>query len=211
MEERQHEKIEQRLQELELERSALLESLKLAKRENRYSGKRLELDLRLYPETSEKRVELFGQIFAARKDVYPQYWENLSSGKKGYSPVCESVWNDGRKLKASEVFSRYGKSKFRPLDRQVLEAHLRGQRTVGTYAIRPDDTCIFLAADFDNDGWHSESLSLPIAMRQQRWVFAFLLKFPDQEMERMLGYSLWSRCSARDARALGSLLVGLRK
>ena len=205
MEERQHEKIEQRLQELELERSALLESLKLAKRENRYSGKRLELDLRLYPETSEKRVELFGQIFAARKDVYPQYWENLSSGKKGYSPVCESVWNDGRKLKASEVFSRYGKSKFRPLDRQVLEAHLRGQRTVGTYAIRPDDTCIFLAADFDNDGWHSEV----VAYRDEaaKMGISVLVEISRSGNGAHAWIFFMEPVPARDARALGSLLL----
>jgi len=112
MEDGQYEVIEERLRDLESERAALLESLNGAKRESRYS-KRLELDQRLYPETSGKRVDLFEQMFAARKDVYPQYWENLSSGKKGYSPVFESVWIDGRKLKATELFSRYGKSKFK--------------------------------------------------------------------------------------------------
>ena len=205
MQDEQYEVIEKRLRELEAERASLLESLKAAKRENRYSGKRLEFDQRVYPETSNRRVELFEQMFAARKDVYPQYWENLSSGKKGYSPVCESVWIDGRKLKATEVFSRYGKSKFRPLDRQVLEAHLRGQRTVGTYAIRPDDTCIFLAADFDNDGWKSEvtayrdvaaEIGITVLVEISRsgngahaWVF-FMEPVP-----------------ARDARALGNLLL----
>ena len=59
MQDEQHEVIEKRLRELEAERASLLESLKAAKRENRYSGKRLELDQRVYPETSDRRVELF--------------------------------------------------------------------------------------------------------------------------------------------------------
>jgi superfamily II DNA or RNA helicase len=39
------------------------------------------------------------------------------------------------------------------MDETVIEQHLRGIQTVGTYAIGRDDTCIFLAADFDGDGW----------------------------------------------------------
>jgi len=34
---------------------------------------------------------------------------------------------------------------------------LRGRIVVGTYAIRKDDTCIFLAADFDGDGWKQDA------------------------------------------------------
>ena len=156
MESQEYEVIEKRLHEVEVERAALLESLKTAKRDHRYSGKRLDLDKRVYPKTSDERVELFEKMFAARKDVFPQYWENPSSGEKGYSPVCEPIWANGRRLKATEVFARYGNSKFKRLDRTVLEAHLRGKQTVGTYTIRPDNTCIFLAADFDKDGWQQE-------------------------------------------------------
>ena len=205
MEAGQYEEIEERLRELEAERASLLESLKAAKRENRYVGKRLELDQRVYPETSGKRVELFEQMFAARKDVYPRYWENLSSGKKGYAPVCESVWIDGRKLKATEVFSRYGKSKFRPLDRQVLESHLRGQQTVGTYVIRPDDTCIFLAADFDNDGWKNEVIAYRDAAAKVG--ITALVEISRSGNGAHAWIFFMEPVPARDARALGSLLL----
>jgi len=148
--------MEQRLRELDQERSGLLESLKEAKRAERYAGKRLELGQREYPETAEERIALFERLFVARKDVYPRFWQNERTGKKGYAPACEAVWEQGHRLKATELFARYGSSKFYPLDKRVLEAHLRGRETVGTYAIRTDDTCIFLAADFDGDGWKSE-------------------------------------------------------
>lgn len=148
--------LEQRLRELDQERSELLESLKEAKRAERYAGKRLELGQREYPETAEERIALFERLFVARKDVYPRFWQNEKTGKKGYAPACESVWEQGHRMKATELFARYGSLKFYPLDRRVLEAHLRGRETVGTYAIRTDDTCIFLAADFDGDGWKSE-------------------------------------------------------
>jgi hypothetical protein len=96
----------------------------------------------------EKRVALFEKLFVARKDIYPRYWENQQTGRKGYSPVHEVIWEDGRRLKATEVYSQYGPRKFSPLDACLIEAHLRGQITAGTYAIRKDDTCIFLAADY---------------------------------------------------------------
>ncbi len=40
-----------------------------------------------------------------------------------------------------------------------MEAHLRGQHTLGVYAIGSDDTCRFLAADFDGEGWWDDVLA----------------------------------------------------
>ena len=73
MESKDYEVIEKRLHEVEIERATLLESLKTDKRDRRYSGKRLDLDKRVYPKTPDERVELFEKMFAARKDVFPQY------------------------------------------------------------------------------------------------------------------------------------------
>jgi superfamily II DNA or RNA helicase len=42
---------------------------------------------------------------------------------------------------------------FPPLDHSAIHSHLIGRHSIGTYAIREDDSCIFLAADFDGDGW----------------------------------------------------------
>ena len=43
--------------------------------------------------------------------------------------------------------------KFLPLTDAVIESHLLGKDTVGVYALLPDETCWFLAADFDKKTW----------------------------------------------------------
>ncbi|MGJ8640184.1 MAG: TOTE conflict system archaeo-eukaryotic primase domain-containing protein [Opitutaceae bacterium] len=198
------EELELRLKQIEAERSSLLEALKSEKNNNRFVEKRLKLDSRVYPESAHARIDLFERMFVARSDVYPGLWKNTQTGKKGYSPVHEPVWANGRRLKATEIFARYGASKFKPLDKSVLESHLRGQQVVGTYAIRRDDTCIFLAADFDGSGWQAEVAAYRDAAAQigvsalveisqsgngaHAWIF-FIEPVP-----------------ARNARILGSLL-----
>lgn len=81
-------KLEHRLKEIESELASLLEELCEVKRLERLADGHLELDKRNYPETAQDRIKLFGQMFAARRDVYPQFWQNEHTGKKGYSPVC---------------------------------------------------------------------------------------------------------------------------
>ena len=44
-------------------------------------------------------------------------------------------------------------------DESVMQAHLEGRITIGTYAIREDDTCTFLAADFDKQSWKTDILA----------------------------------------------------
>jgi hypothetical protein len=40
-----------------------------------------------------------------------------------------------------------------------VDAHLRGTHTLGVYAIGTDNTCRFLAADFDGEGWLDDVLA----------------------------------------------------
>ena len=94
------------------------------------------------------KVALFLELFGARRDVYPKFWENASTGKKGYSPA----YKNDRQAGVS------GKN-FLPLDERAVEEHLRGNQAIGVYALRTDDSCIFLAADFDGDGWRENVLA----------------------------------------------------
>jgi len=34
-----------------------------------------------------EKIALFLELFGARRDVYPKFWENPGAGKKGYSPA----------------------------------------------------------------------------------------------------------------------------
>ena len=77
--------------------------------------------------------------------------------------------------------------KFRPLTDEVVRGHLVGDDTVGIYPLLPDETCWFLAVDFDKKTWQKDAtaflavccdLSVPAALERSRsgngghvWIF----------------------------------------
>ena len=46
------------------------------------------------------------------------------------------------------------------LDEKVIEAHLKGSIVVGLYPLQHDETCHFLAIDFDDIGWQKDIATL---------------------------------------------------
>jgi superfamily II DNA or RNA helicase len=147
----------------------------------------------------EEKVALFLELFASRRDVYAKFWENPGSGKKGYSPA----YANDRETGAS------GK-RFLPLDERTIEEHLRGHQAIGVYALRSDDACIFLAADFDGPGWHENAVAykdaaqrsgVTVAIERSRsgngahaWIF-FAEPVP-AVLARRLGTILLAKASA---------------
>ena len=87
------------------------------------------------PVTPEDKVALFLNLFATRRSVFPKLWENPKTGRKGYSPVCDNEWRTGVCQKPRVKCSECLHQKFPPLDERAVEAHLRGQHTLGVYAI----------------------------------------------------------------------------
>ncbi len=55
---------------------------------------------------------------------------------------------------------------FPPLDETAARDHLTGKSVIGTYAIRRDNTCSFLAADFDGHGWREDIRACRDAARE---------------------------------------------
>ena len=45
-----------------------------------------------------------------------------------------------------------------PLTDEVVRQHLEGKKTVGVYPLLTDETCWFLAADFDKNTWQEDAL-----------------------------------------------------
>lgn len=115
------------------------------------------------PRTPAEKIALFVDLFGTRRSVYPKRWENSKTGKSGYSPACDNDSFANRqsgicrkpKVKCSECPHQ----RFPPLDERAVESHLRGEQTLGVYAIGTDDTCRFLAADFDGEGWRDDVLA----------------------------------------------------
>ena len=111
------------------------------------------------PLSSASKIELFLSLFRCREDVYPRLWENPKTGMKGYSPVCRNEWFRGVCEKPRVKCSECMHQAFPPLDETAARDHLTGKCVIGTYAIRGDNTCVFLAADFDGKGWNEDVLA----------------------------------------------------
>ena len=98
---------------------------------------------------------VYRSLFRGRVDVYPRLWISKKTGKKGFSPVCNNEWVDGvcekPKVKCSECSHRT----FAPLTDSVIRGHLEGKHTIGVYPLLTDETCRFLAIDFDKESWTS--------------------------------------------------------
>lgn len=107
----------------------------------------------------EAKIALFRSLFRGRFDVYPRRFESRKTGKSGYQPACANEWDknlcDKPRLKCPECPNR----RFLPLTDEVIRRHLSGRDengrefVAGVYPLLQDETCFFLAADFDKDTW----------------------------------------------------------
>lgn len=154
--------------------------------------------------TAEK-VALFRRLFRGRTDVYPVRWDGKTSDRSGYAPACANEWRAGvcekPRIKCGDCSNRL----LIPMSDSVIYDHLAGMHTVGVYPLLEDETCYFLAVDFDEADWRDdarafmqscEELGVPAALEISRsgngahaWVF------------------FATRVAARDARRLGTAII----
>ena len=153
----------------------------------------------------DQKIALFRRLFRGRTDIYPTRWKS-TKGRSGYSPVCGNEWKVGLcnkpKVKCADCDNRL----FLPVTDQVIYDHLSGKHIVGVYPLLADDTCYFLAVDFDKSEWKEDSiafmqscfeLEIPAALEISRsgegahvWVF-FSHPVPAREA-RQLGVAVIS-------------------
>ena len=155
--------------------------------------------------STDEKVALFRSLFRGRTDVFPIRWESKTSGKSGYSPACANEWQPGICEKPRIKCSDCGNRRLIPLSDAVIFDHLTGERTVGVYPLLSDDTCYFLAVDFDEAEWREDvqafvqscaELGVPVALEISRsgkgahaWIF------------------FGSNVPAREARRLGTAII----
>jgi superfamily II DNA or RNA helicase len=168
--------------------------------------------------SASEKVALFRTLFRGRSDVYPLRWES-AKGKSGYAPACGNEWRQGVCRKPRIKCGDCGNRQLLPLDEQVIYRHLEGRHTVGIFPMLEDDTCCFLVADFDDDGWREDAVAfvqscrefnIPVALEISRsgngahiWFF-FADPVPAREA-RQLGASLISHtCERTRQLAMGS-------
>ena len=106
---------------------------------------------------TREKIALFRSLFRGRDDVYARRWESRD-GRTGYSPNAERDWKayyaaepKGRKRVDKET------KKNVPLDDEAIHIHLAGKYTIGVYPLLLDETCWFLAVDFDKTTWKEDA------------------------------------------------------
>ena len=105
--------------------------------------------------TPEEKVTLFLSMFTGRKDVYAERWGDEK--KNGYSPACKNEWKPNCGKKGSKVkCSECPNPDFKEFDASAVVKHLNGDITIGAYAMLTDETCRFLAFDFDDKEYNSQ-------------------------------------------------------
>ena len=157
--------------------------------------------------TPGDKIALFRALFCGREDVFPKRWENNRTGRSGYAPACGNEWRPRLCGKPKVKCGVCPNQAFLPVTDEVIEGHLRGRHTIGVYPLRADDTCQFLAADFDRRTWRRDSAAF---LEACRW------KGVPAALERSRsgkGGHVWiffeSPVSASIARRLGSHLLTL--
>ncbi len=147
---------------------------------NERSDKLPEEDFFSYVNTRSdtlSKIRLFMSLFRCREDVYAKRWENKRKGTSGYSPVCINQWQKELCRKPKIPCSKCQNRLYAALDEDVIENHLRGNIVAGIYPMYPDETCCFLAIDFDETDWQSDisvlrdlctEYKIPIAVERSR-------------------------------------------
>ena len=109
------------------------------------------------------KISLFRSLFRGRDDVYPRRFENRKTGKAGYAPACANEWVrrvcEKPRIKCSECPNR----RFYEVTNETIGWHLSGRDALGrefvmgAYAMLLDETCFFLAVDFDGECWQKDA------------------------------------------------------
>jgi len=154
--------------------------------------------------STDQKITLFRRLFLGRTDVYPVRWES-KAGKTGYAPACANEWRAGVCEKPRIKCADCGHRSLIALTDRTIFDHLAGRHTTGVYPLLTNDTCNFLAVDFDDAEWRQDAkgfskscseLGVPVALEVSRsgegahaWVF------------------FSASVAARDARRLGTALI----
>ncbi|NVN92082.1 MAG: DEAD/DEAH box helicase family protein [Desulfuromonadales bacterium] len=134
-----------------------------------------------------EKIRLFMSLFKGRHDVYAKRWENKKKGTSGYSPSCLNEWKPGVCPKPKVTCASCTHKAYAALDEKVTDDHLRGKIVAGIYPMLPDETCWFLAIDFDDGEWQKDisvlrdvcaEFTIPISVERSRsgngshaWLF----------------------------------------
>lgn len=200
--ERKISEIEAELAKLDYHRHQLLDELTQLRRLHIQKDSPAQLLLNIQGITvnnqspQEEKIRLFRSLFKGREDVFPRRFENSKTGKSGYAPVCRNEWQAGICQKPKIACQECNFRAFTQVNDEIIRNHLMGidpndrfgrDFTIGVYPLLADESCWFLAADFDKSTWTEDaktfletcvSYQVPAVLERSRsgngghvWVF----------------------------------------
>ncbi|MBN2646062.1 MAG: DEAD/DEAH box helicase family protein, partial [Desulfuromonadaceae bacterium] len=154
--------------------------------------------------TTDDKISLFRRLFRGREDVYPQRWES-SKGTSGYSPACSNEWKPGICHKPRVKCGDCNQRQLLPVTDQVIYDHLAGKQTIGVYPLLSDDSCYFLAADFDEADWREDAQAFMQSCRELGIPAALEISRSGNGAHAWIFFA--EPVQAREARQLGAALI----
>jgi superfamily II DNA or RNA helicase len=212
---------EEELARLDTKRADVIARLQDLRREKillAQSGKQLSLTFRpptvTYQSSEDEKITLFQSLFKGREDVYPRRFESTKTGKSGYSPACANEWAPGLCHKPRIKCAECENQAFLLANELMIRNHLLGQDpseptgkdfTAGIFPLLLDETCWFLATDFDKRIWQEDAAAfletcqihnVPSVLERSRsgngghvWIF-FSQPIPAKVARRLGSYLL---------------------
>jgi hypothetical protein len=121
------------------------------------------------------------------------------------APACANEWRAGvcekPRIKCSDCANRL----LVPLSDSVIYGHLAGKRTVGIYPLLADDTCHFLAVDFDEADWREDARAFVQSCHELGVPAALEISCSGNGAHAWLFFA--DQVPARDARRLGTAII----
>lgn len=148
----------------------------------------------------QEKLNIYKVYFRGRNDCYAIRWEKAD--KNGYAPVyLDHVKYLSKDEKAKLSF----KDLYKPLSDDALISHLMGNETLGIYPMLPNQTCYFLAFDFDDKNWKLDVMNLANVLKKE--LIPYLLEISRSGKGAHLWVFFELPVLAKDARKLGRYLL----
>lgn len=169
----------QRLTYLEKQRAVIEDEIIIIKREIEKQS----------PFSKANKIALFRELFIGNELAYAKHWVSKDGLKKGYAPVTKT-------FRGSDYIS---------VNDYVIQQHLEGKIRMGSYAVKNQSMCKFLAIDLDKASFTADARAIDNVCKIMGIIPYFELSKSGN------GIHIWffflQDVRARDARVLGDLII----